>query len=688
MQNNSHEIIKSKNLSVANILSASKAGPAGPAGKTGATGPTGGFGQPGLAGQTGPTGPTGQTGYGATGPTGIDGAIGSTGYTGPTGIAPGTVYYLNRSVAADTNPYSDLNRILSGNPENTTTTTMTNVSGSLQVSNLLTINVDPAVQIIATGKWFLNIWASVDSLVSPTILFYKIYSFSATDSSELLLFASDQTTITSQQPTYYSISATVAGTLINVTDRLVCKVYTRTASFTTVNLTTYYEGSQHIAFLQTNINQGSRGSTGPSGGPTGSTGQVGPTGPSGGPTGQTGQTGPFGPTGPYGTGPTGYTGYTGYTGNTGNTGYTGNTGPTGFGATGSTGSQGPTGAFGGPSGPTGRTGPTGPTGLGPTGATGKQGATGPSGGPTGATGKAGPTGNQGPGITGPAGVTGATGKPGATGPSGGPTGPTGKVGSTGPSGGPTGPTGKVGPTGPLGAPTGPTGLIGPTGNLGPTGPFGGPTGYTGNTGATGALGQTGPTGTTGATGLGSTGTTGPTGPSGGPTGTTGPTGPSAVAFGLIGYGIQYSALSGNLYSQTALTDTWNRVLPNTTNYVEWNMLYSGGGFSSNTLGRITSTVPGTSTFVVRLCLGGNLSLNSLPPGIVLCGVGVNGNDPTAYINGTTSSSTSFNFSFAGESIITLQQNDYIEPYLYVQTSDGDINISFLKMYVSTWSVYH
>lgn len=194
------------------------------------------------------------------------------------------------------------------------------------------------------------------------------------------------------------------------------------------------------------------------------------------------------------------------------------------------------------------------------------------------------------GITGPTGPTGPAGQTGSTGPSG-PSGPSGSNGVTGPTGagvaGPTGPTGVVGPTGS----TGGAGSTGATGNAGTSvnwrGTYAGGTTYTindgvsfsgtsyvslhgfntgnqpdthpadwqliaqtgaqGNTGVTGPTGANGTTGTAGSTGtagaVGATGATGTNGSNGstGAVGSTGATGFGALASGVTGDLIKYTA---------------------------------------------------------------------------------------------------------------------------------------------------
>jgi len=282
----------------------------------------------------------------------------------------------------------------------------------------------PGIETLLAGEWTFNLYAMVDTDVDDSRIKCYVYKRAAGGAeTELFIAISDEVNdeaVASQL--FYKTNASDFS--LDMTDRLVLKVYYYNDSSNDKTLTLYYDDTNdHMSHVHSTIFQGGTGATGPSG-PAGVTGPSGPTGPAG-PSGPAGATGPSGAAGV--TGPSGVPGATGPSGPTGPSGAAGVTGPSGAG--GATGPSGPSGAAG-------VTGPSGPAG-GPTGPSGAAGATGPSGptGPSGAAGATGPSGAQ--GASGALGVTGPSGPSGPSGPAGGPTGPSGAAGVTGPSG-PTG----------------------------------------------------------------------------------------------------------------------------------------------------------------------------------------------------------------------------------------------------------
>jgi hypothetical protein len=351
-----------------------------------------------------PSGPTGPKG--GTGPTGPTGQTGATGTSGP--IA-GTLYYFNRSLTTDIDDYTDLDRIPSNNPENFSSDDISVSTGNLEIASFITPIGDPGLLYISDGIWTISLWAAVSSLPANLIVRCYIYS----ENGDMTILDAESCVINSQMPTQYTIPLNISAISTNQTDRIVVKILANTPLLDPITISIFYEGTDFVSTLFTQLTQGLSGINGQTG-PTGANGfdgEIGPTGPFG-----DGSTGPIGPTGDIGPiGPTGDIGATGPNGNDGATGPPGD-----IGATGPNGNDGATG-------PTGQNGTHGATGY--TGSIGAAGATGPTG-PTGSVGLQGVTGAQGiAGSTGTRGSTGATGSNGANGTNGGtgPTGPAGQV---------------------------------------------------------------------------------------------------------------------------------------------------------------------------------------------------------------------------------------------------------------------
>lgn len=356
----------------------------GPQGETGIgmTGPAG-YGQTGVQG---PTGVQGQTGIGMTGPQGETGVgwTGPQGATGQDGYSLGQIWYFHHMAVENPPGYEGLYPLPSQSPEDDESVVVNSGTGDVLIDSYITEPGAPGTSVIPIGITTFRFYSYVSSSIGDTRLFFEVYQYEL-DTTETLLFDFQSDEINATSVTLYENNVTIASPIaLDVTDRIVVKVYGRSDSVIDRTVHFVYEGTTHTSYVITTLpGQGFVGDTGPQG----ATG-IGWTGPQG----QTGigDTGPQGQTGIGMTGPQGVTGVQGQTG-------IGATGPQGMTGIGTTGPQGITGI--------GATGPQGMTGIG---ATGPQGVTG--------VGSTGPQGVTGVGATGVQGSQGQTGAIGATGP--------------------------------------------------------------------------------------------------------------------------------------------------------------------------------------------------------------------------------------------------------------------------------
>ena len=242
----------------------------GPTGPDGQTGPTG-TGDTGPTGIDGPTGPVGPTGSGNTGPTGAIGPTGPQGETGPQGAQAGQLYYFHND-SSDIGGYESLRRIPAGGAEDDETVLVNSGSGEVLIDSYATELGDPGIEKIPAGIWSFHMYHYVDSSVGVTTFVYKVYKRDS-GGTETLLFTVTSDEVNDTSVTEYDKSYTIgADILLDLTDRIIVKIYAQSTSV--VNRTAHfvYEGTSHASHIETTVNI--MGVIGPAG-PVGATGPTG-----------------------------------------------------------------------------------------------------------------------------------------------------------------------------------------------------------------------------------------------------------------------------------------------------------------------------------------------------------------------------------------------------------------------------
>jgi hypothetical protein len=244
-------------------------GPPGPQGTTGSTGPTGAQGAqgpqgaPGAPGGTGPQGPKGDTG--ATGAAGPQGAQGATGPQGPSGQSAGKVYYYIPSAPSDLAGYKRMAPAPSAGAEQTIATVCTGTADT-PVAVFATDPGEPGAVQYPGGTGSRRFYASVSS--GSAQLHLMVYKRDAAGVETLVRDEySEIFTNTAVALQLWMTATSAVGTLL-ATDRLVNKLSVlRVSGPTTITVTTYYEGTQHVSQIQTTISAGAQGPPGPAGPP-------------------------------------------------------------------------------------------------------------------------------------------------------------------------------------------------------------------------------------------------------------------------------------------------------------------------------------------------------------------------------------------------------------------------------------
>jgi len=151
-----------------------------------------------------------------------------------------TVYYIHEN-ASDIGGYESIKPIPSDNVESQDTATIGSGDGETLIEPYITTSGDPNTTAIAAGTWNMVLWADVSSVVSgPHYIRAKWYRREA-GGTEHYLFE-QEAEITSTDPTRYVVDTTVSGIDMDVTDRLVVKMYAEVGSVGDRTIGYYVEG--------------------------------------------------------------------------------------------------------------------------------------------------------------------------------------------------------------------------------------------------------------------------------------------------------------------------------------------------------------------------------------------------------------------------------------------------------------
>jgi hypothetical protein len=155
-------------------------------------------------------------------------------------------------IASDIPGFLSLVRQPSFGPEEDDSVTIDVTDGQVLIDTpYLTVPNDPGETSIS-GIWLLNMWRSCDTL-SVANLIYKFYSRTSVGVESLILEATGST-INDTNPEYeFGAAPTPTPIPINLTDRIVLKVYAETSSAVPVTVHFYHDGTAHASYI-VNVN--------------------------------------------------------------------------------------------------------------------------------------------------------------------------------------------------------------------------------------------------------------------------------------------------------------------------------------------------------------------------------------------------------------------------------------------------
>ena len=179
---------------------------------------------------------------------------------GPPGLPPGRIFYCSITDDSDIGGYKTLLPAPSGAGEQTIVTSCTNTDDVLIGTFATNPGVPGAVDYPA-GVAYRRIYANVDNGSARFRIKVYIRSDDGTETLGRDEYSPEfsNTTVDLQE---WAASPTNAGSIL-ASDRIVCRIYAqRVTGQSTVNVTSYWEGSTHLSHIQTTISAGSQGPPG------------------------------------------------------------------------------------------------------------------------------------------------------------------------------------------------------------------------------------------------------------------------------------------------------------------------------------------------------------------------------------------------------------------------------------------
>jgi hypothetical protein len=185
------------------------------------------------------------------GTSGIDGTSGTSGTSGiDTLLFFSGIYYLD-TIDSDVTNYKVLSK---SGPDSVTTpieTVIIDTMGETLVTSYITDYL--GTTLIPAGKWEFHVFCKVDNTTGLSIYTVKLYKRDV-DDNETFIFSGSTTdinvttTIDDKIIKYFSYDINM-----NMTDRLVLKVYASTSSVTNKTLTYYTEGNLYSSYVETPV---------------------------------------------------------------------------------------------------------------------------------------------------------------------------------------------------------------------------------------------------------------------------------------------------------------------------------------------------------------------------------------------------------------------------------------------------
>lgn len=238
-------------------------------GISGINGESGLSGISGINGESGISGTNGESGLsGMSGESGLSGMSGESGLSGMKGNSSGAIYFLNTSV--NQTPYKEFSLTADNLPESVITATSVSSNATVLVQSYMTPVGVPGLTSIPAGFWTYYLHCTKENNSNTFYVFAEVYKID-TGNTETLLFTTDGANVTGVGNDTQMVISDVyqTGYTLDITDRIISKIYTTNLSLAPKTFKLYSEGSTHYSYAQTSlgyiINPGPQGISGLSG---------------------------------------------------------------------------------------------------------------------------------------------------------------------------------------------------------------------------------------------------------------------------------------------------------------------------------------------------------------------------------------------------------------------------------------
>jgi len=259
-------------------------------------------------GSNGTNGSSGTSGSNGTdGSSGTSGSNGTDGTSGQNGISAGRTYYFNQSETSDIGGYKSLSVTPVSATVQTVTKTLTNTQQNVLIESYITPQLGFSVIPPGVQRFHLHLLKPATNDDIDVYVTLQLADSAGTPIGSLITTSANYITWNSGNPSEVYVDIVFPSTPIDVTNRMIVKLYLNNNDSTTHNVT-YYTQATEYSYVITSVGvvSGTSGSSGTSGanGSNGTSGSNGSSGSSGsnGSSGSSGSNGTNGSSGTSGTG--------------------------------------------------------------------------------------------------------------------------------------------------------------------------------------------------------------------------------------------------------------------------------------------------------------------------------------------------------------------------------------------------
>lgn len=159
-----------------------------------------------------------------------------------------TSFYFHNDVDPDIAGYEQLLDIPGSGTESIETADTNSILGQVLIDSYISQpSAGMNILLIQPGTWTFNLYGKVDTVVGTTLLTVKVYK-RASGGTETLLFTASTNALTATVA-LHTIETAQVSFAVDLTDRLVIKVYCESTSVPTRTVSWYYEGTTHASYV-------------------------------------------------------------------------------------------------------------------------------------------------------------------------------------------------------------------------------------------------------------------------------------------------------------------------------------------------------------------------------------------------------------------------------------------------------